>query len=78
MAVDAAARGHGIGDALMRAAIAWARERDAREVYLESNTVLAPAIRLYEKHGFVTVRLGQGEEYERSNIRMTLDLTAGE
>lgn len=74
MAVDVAARGHGFGDVLMHAAIEWARANGAREIFLESNTVMEPAIRLYEKHGFVTTRLGQGDEYERSNIRMTLDL----
>jgi ribosomal protein S18 acetylase RimI-like enzyme len=34
-----------------------------------------PAIELYRKHGFRTTRLGPSDEYERSNIEMTLDLT---
>ena len=76
MAVDPASRGRGLGDRLMVAAIAWARSRGARRVYLESNTVLVPAIELYRKHGFRTTRLGPGDEYERSNIEMTLDLPA--
>ncbi|HWC06891.1 MAG TPA: GNAT family N-acetyltransferase [Gemmatimonadota bacterium] len=75
MAVDPASRGHGLGDRLMEAAIAWARGRGARRIVLESNTILVPAIELYRKHGFRTTRLGPGDEYERSNIEMTLDLT---
>jgi hypothetical protein len=29
----------------------------------------------YRKHGLRTTRLSRGDEYERSNIEMTLDLT---
>jgi ribosomal protein S18 acetylase RimI-like enzyme len=58
----------------MDAMIAWARERHAKQIFLESNTVLGKAIKLYEKYGFKTIRLGEGDEYERSNIRMTLEL----
>jgi GNAT superfamily N-acetyltransferase len=76
MAVQRASRGRGLGDRLMDAAIAWARGRGARRVFLESNTILVPAIELYRKHGFRTTRLGPGDEYERSNIEMTLDLTS--
>lgn len=76
MAVQPAARGRGLGDRLMIAAIAWAQARGARRVFLESNTILVPAIELYRKHGFRTTRLGPGDEYERSNIEMTLDLTS--
>lgn len=76
MAVRPVSRGRGLGDRLMEAAISWARERKARRILLESNTVLEPAIALYRKHGFRTTRQGPGDEYERSNIEMTLDLTS--
>lgn len=76
MAVDPASRGRGLGNRLMDAAIAWARGRGARRIFLESNTILVPAIELYRKHGFRTTRLGPSSEYERSNIEMTLDLTS--
>ena len=76
MAVDPASHGRGLGDRLMEAAIAWARGQGARTIFLESNTILVPAIELYRKHGFRTTRLGPGDEYERSNIEMTLDLTS--
>ena len=74
MAVSPAARGRGLGELLLTAAIATARARGARRVTLCSNTRLAPALALYRKHGFVTTREGPHPEYERSNIEMELDL----
>jgi len=79
MAVDPAARGHGYADLLMRAALDAARARDAREVVLRTNTVLAAAVRLYEKHGFTPTRTGPGIGaefgYTRGNLEMVLPLT---
>jgi putative acetyltransferase len=78
MAVAPEARGLGLGDALMRAVLQFAREKRARKVYLVSNTKLAPAIGLYRKHGFVTVRegpeVGQEAGYARADIEMELTL----
>jgi ribosomal protein S18 acetylase RimI-like enzyme len=70
MAVDRGERGRGLGEALMRAALEQARRRGARTVYLMSNTVLVPAIALYRKHGFHTVREGPHPVYARCNIVM--------
>jgi ribosomal protein S18 acetylase RimI-like enzyme len=70
MAVAPAARGRGFGDLLMEAAIGFATSVDARLLIIVSNTVLEPAIRLYEKHGFVRVPLTPGERYRRANIRL--------
>lgn len=75
MAVHPSAQGQGLGNLLMDATIAWAKERHAKQIFLESNTVLGKAINLYEKYGFETTRLGEGNEYERSNIRMTLEFS---
>lgn len=74
MAVDTKVRGRGYGDILMQTSIKWARERNAKKVMLLSNTVLTPAIELYKKHGFRTVRLGKHPDYDRCNIEMELDL----
>lgn len=74
MAVSPAARGRGIGDLLMSAAIDWAREKGADSITILSNTVLAPAISLYRKHGFVTVHLGDHPDYARCNIEMKRSL----
>ena len=74
MAVAPEARGRGYGDLLMRAAIDLARERGARRLVIVSNTRLAPAIRLYEKHGFVRVPMERDARYTRADIRLELEL----
>ena len=70
MAVEPGERGKGYGDMLIDAALSCARESGASRVYLLSNTVLAPAIALYRKHGFSTVTEGPHPEYARCNIVM--------
>ena len=76
MAVSAGARGRGYGDLLMEASVEFARRAGARRVVIVSNTVLAPAIRLYQKHGFVRVPLDQHERFARANIRLERELRA--
>lgn len=78
MAVAQAARGRGLGDLLMQAAIRFATETGAHRIVIVSNTVLEPAIRLYRKHGFVPVPLIADPRYRRANIRLELDLEANE
>jgi putative acetyltransferase len=75
MAVAAEARGKGYGGLLMEAAVEFSRRTGARRVVIVSNTRLAPAIRLYEKHGFVRVPLEPHEQYARADIRLERDLT---
>lgn len=53
--VDAAVRGHGVGEALTRAAIELARGAGARNVTLTSRPSRAAANRLYERLGFTRV-----------------------
>ena len=74
MAVAPAARGRGLGDLLMEAAVDFARQIGARRVIIVSNTVLASALRLYRKHGFVEVPLESDERYHRANIRLEREL----
>jgi ribosomal protein S18 acetylase RimI-like enzyme len=72
-------RGQGIGDALVRACVAWAEGRGAREVVLHVFPHNTPAIALYRKHGFEERAVLRGA-YPRRNgerwdaIRMTLAL----
>jgi glutamate/tyrosine decarboxylase-like PLP-dependent enzyme/ribosomal protein S18 acetylase RimI-like enzyme len=75
MAVDPTFRGRGIGQQLGEAIIDRARELGAKTVFLESNTVLAPAISLYRKLGFVETER-QPTPYARGNIHMVLDLAS--
>ncbi len=70
MAVSPAARGRGFGDRLMEAALAFSRAAGARTMVIVSNTRLAPAIRLYQKHGFVRVPLEADPRYARADIKL--------
>ncbi len=71
MAVSPAAQGLGIGYLLGQACLAKARELGGWRVYLESNTMLKPAISLYHKLGFRKTD-GPASPYERSNIQMEI------
>jgi GNAT superfamily N-acetyltransferase len=78
MAVSPEARGRGFGDLLMERAIAFAESIGARRMIIVSNTVLQPAIRLYQKHGFTPVPLTPDPRYRRANIRLERELRAKE
>ncbi len=74
MAVSPKAQGKNIGYLLGRAIIDQAKTLGASKLYLESNTILKPAISLYHKLGFTKVA-GRPSPYERSNIQMELILS---
>jgi putative acetyltransferase len=66
--VAAAARGRGIGFALLGEAVAWARQVGVRKLELHVFPHNEPAIRLYERFGFVregyrTGHYRRGQEY---------------
>lgn len=73
MAVSPAMQGKNIGWLLGQTALAAARELGASKLYLESNTLLKPAINLYHKLGFKKV-FGRATPYARANIQMELSL----
>jgi ribosomal protein S18 acetylase RimI-like enzyme len=58
---------------LGKAAAEKARSLGAKKLYLESNTILQPAISLYYKLGFQKV-VRRETPYERCNIQMELVL----
>jgi GNAT superfamily N-acetyltransferase/DNA-binding MarR family transcriptional regulator len=70
MAVTEHCQGLGIGRSLMNAAIDWFAARGAGELYLETNSVLAPAIALYQSVGFVHAACATPSLYERCNVHM--------
>lgn len=74
MGVSPKAQGKGIGKLLVQHIIAKAKELGAKNLYLESNRVLLPALNLYRKLGFVEI-VGAKSPYERSDIQMGLDLS---
>lgn len=55
LAVDRAAQGQGLGDALVAACLARARTERRRAVFLHSLPVMTAAQRLYARHGFIRV-----------------------
>jgi DNA-binding MarR family transcriptional regulator len=71
MAVSPAARGKNIGRLLGQAMIEKAISLGAKSIYLESNTMLKPAVSLYYKLGFKKIT-GLPSPYERCNIQMEL------
>lgn len=74
MAVSPEVQGNNIGFLLGQAIVNKAIESGASKIYLESNTALRPAIRLYQKLGFKKVA-GRSTPYKRCNIQMELSLT---
>ncbi|MGE6356438.1 bifunctional helix-turn-helix transcriptional regulator/GNAT family N-acetyltransferase [Flavobacterium sp. NPDC079362] len=73
MAVSPKAQGKNIGFLLGQAIANSARELGAEKIYLESNTILKPAINLYYKLGFQKV-FGLATPYKRCNIQMELKI----
>ena len=71
MAVSDEAKGKGIGFMLGNALIEKAKKEGAKRLYLESNTILKPAINLYHKLGFKKIT-GIPSPYELCNIQMEL------
>jgi len=73
MAVRPDMKGKSIGWLLGNAIVEKARSLGSRYLYLESNTILKPAISLYQKLGFKKV-FGRATPYKRCNIQMELKL----
>jgi len=71
MAVSPKAQGKNIGFLLGSAIVKKAKEMGCDKIYLESNTLLAPAINLYHKLGFQKIN-ARSTPYSRCNIQMEL------
>jgi N-acetylglutamate synthase-like GNAT family acetyltransferase/DNA-binding MarR family transcriptional regulator len=76
MAVDEAYRGSGVGRLLLERSIERAKAYDARELILETNTVLESAVRLYRKLGFREIEAAHESKFSRVNLTMSLQLNA--
>ncbi|HET6804550.1 MAG TPA: bifunctional helix-turn-helix transcriptional regulator/GNAT family N-acetyltransferase [Frateuria sp.] len=71
MGVDETFRGLGAGKRLLEACIAEFHRRGGKTLFLESNSRLQTALRMYQKAGFVmqpSVR--EGSHYERADVYM--------
>ncbi|MEM8927231.1 MAG: GNAT family N-acetyltransferase [Bacteroidota bacterium] len=73
MGVSPKAQGLGVGYQLGTQVIHKAMELGAKSIFLESNTILEPAIRLYKKLGFKEIT-PITTPYERCNIQMALEI----
>ncbi len=74
MAVSPLAQGRGIGRLLGEHAIRYARAQGVSRIYLETNTILQPAIRLYSRLGFRQLHERLPSPYARSNYQMEMEL----
>ena len=76
MAVEPSHQGAGIGRRLLQAAIEEGRGAGAQRLYLETNHVLKPAIRLYESVGFKHIDANRivPSPYARADVYMELIL----
>jgi ribosomal protein S18 acetylase RimI-like enzyme len=72
MAVEEKYQGKKIGQALAETAIVQSKNLGARKIVLYSNTILLPAIALYNKLGFKEIPIDG--PYKRTNIKMELIL----
>lgn len=74
MAVNPKFRGQRIGQMLMEYCIEFGKDNRFDALMLYSNTLLENAIHIYRKYGFKELELEANSPYERSNIKMRLDL----
>ncbi len=74
MGVRPEAQGKGAGRLLVTGAVAKAREMGMRRVYIETNSKLAPALKLYQDAGFQPVRETIQSPYARADVQLELFL----
>ncbi|PWG04494.1 GNAT family N-acetyltransferase [Polaribacter aquimarinus] len=74
MAVSPKYQGLGIGLELMNFCIEFAKTKGWKSITLYSHRKLVAAINLYSKLGFKEIPLEENSHYERSDIKMRLEL----
>jgi putative acetyltransferase len=75
MAVAENQQGQGIGTQLLVHVIEWARSRSIRTLFVETNTVLERAVRLYQRVGFREIAHESSDaHYHRTNLKLELEL----
>ncbi|MDF3020721.1 MAG: acetyltransferase [Steroidobacteraceae bacterium] len=76
MYVRADARGHGIGDALLKRCLAAAKQFLYVRCYLETIHQMEPAIAFYDRHGFISLQGPMGRSRPHSDRWMVRPLRA--
>ena len=74
MAVTPKYQGLKIGLQLMNFCIEFAKQKQWKSITIYSHKKLLPAIQLYKKVGFKEISLEENSHYERSNIKMLLEI----
>lgn len=74
MGVSPAAQGKGAGRLLVAGAIAKARAMGMSRVYIETNSALGPALKLYRDAGFAPLSAPQPSPYARADVQLELFL----
>ena len=73
MTVQEAFRGKGMANMLMDECLKFAKQNNAREIFLISNDSLIIARNLYDKYSFKEVEL-DSKKYDRGNVKMNLKI----
>lgn len=73
MAVTPSARGQGASRLILQALMETARSKGASRLYIETNSALTPALRLYESFGFSYLP-NQNTPYARADVFMEMRL----
>ena len=73
MTVKEGYRGNCVANMLMNQCINFAKQNNAKEIFLISNDSLTIARNLYDKYGFKEVDL-DSQKYDRGNVKMRLTL----
>jgi len=68
-------RGNGVSKTLLEKCIAFAKKKNAKEIFLISNSSLLVARELYNKYGFCEVPLNS-RKYKRGDVKMVLSLVS--
>ena len=74
MTIEESFRGKGIANMLMDECLKFAKQNNAKEIFLISNDSLIIARNLYDKYGFKEVDL-DSQKYDRGNVKMSLKIT---
>ena len=72
MGVRPQAQGQGAGRMLVSAAIEQARRMGMNRVYIETNSALGPALKLYRDAGFQPLKDAQPSPYARADVQLEL------
>ena len=74
MGVRPEAQGKGAGRMLVASAIATARAMGMARVYIETNSKLGPALKLYRDAGFQPLKVTIPSPYARADVQLELSL----